>query len=55
MPVLFEKKARGAKQLMGRTPYLQPVHVDADSARIGRIGDVKVTHRTANSLHGVLI
>jgi tRNA-2-methylthio-N6-dimethylallyladenosine synthase len=53
--VLFEKKARGARQLMGRTPYLQPVHVDAERARIGRIGEVKITHRTANSLHGVLV
>jgi tRNA-2-methylthio-N6-dimethylallyladenosine synthase len=55
LPVLFEKRARGAKQLMGRTPFLQPVHVEADAARIGRLGEVKITHRTANSLHGVLV
>ena len=55
LPVLFEKKARGARQIMGRTPYLQPVHVEADGARIGRMGNVKITHRTANSLHGVLL
>ena len=55
LPVLFEKKARGARQLMGRTPYLQPVHVEADAARIGQVGEVKITHRTANSLHGVLV
>jgi tRNA-2-methylthio-N6-dimethylallyladenosine synthase len=55
MPVLFEKKARGANQLMGRTPFLQPVHVEADATRIGRLGEVKITHRTANSLHGVLV
>jgi tRNA-2-methylthio-N6-dimethylallyladenosine synthase len=52
--VLFEKKGREAGQLMGRTPYLQPVHVQADAARIGRMGEVKITRRTANSLHGVL-
>jgi hypothetical protein len=40
---------------MGRTPYLQPVHVEADATRIGGVGAVKITHRTANSLHGVLI
>jgi len=55
LPVLFEKKARGARQLMGRTPYLQPVHVEADATQIGRMGEVKITHRTANSLHGVLV
>jgi tRNA-2-methylthio-N6-dimethylallyladenosine synthase len=55
LPVLFEKQARGAGQLMGRTPYLQPVHVEADAARIGRMSAVKITHRTANSLHGVLV
>jgi tRNA-2-methylthio-N6-dimethylallyladenosine synthase len=54
LPVLFEKKARGARQLMGRTPYLQPVHVEADAACIGQVGEVKITHRTANSLHGTL-
>jgi tRNA-2-methylthio-N6-dimethylallyladenosine synthase len=55
LPVLFEKKARGARQIMGRTPYLQPVHVEADATRIGGVGAVKITHRTANSLHGVLV
>ncbi len=55
LPVLFEKKARGASQLMGRTPFLQPVHVEADSAWIGRVAQVKITHRTANSLHGVQV
>jgi tRNA-2-methylthio-N6-dimethylallyladenosine synthase len=55
LPVLFEKKARGARQIMGRTPYLQPVHVEADATRIGGVGAVKITHRTANSLHGALI
>jgi tRNA-2-methylthio-N6-dimethylallyladenosine synthase len=55
LPVLFEKKARGARQLMGRTPYQQPVHVEADDARIGQVGEVKITRRTANSLHGVLV
>ena len=55
LPVLFEKKARDARQLMGRTPYQQPVHVEADATRIGQVGAVKITHRTANSLHGVLV
>lgn len=55
LPVLFEKQARDERQIMGRTPYLQPVHVQADDAWIGRVGEVKITRRTANSLHGALI
>ncbi|MDB5733961.1 MAG: modification enzyme MiaB family [Alphaproteobacteria bacterium] len=55
MPVLFEKPARDAGQLMGRTPYLQPVHVVADTVLIGTVADVKIERRTANSLHGVLV
>jgi tRNA-2-methylthio-N6-dimethylallyladenosine synthase len=54
LPVLFEKPARDAGQLMGRTPYLQPVHVTVGASRIGRVADVTITRRTANSLHGVL-
>ena len=54
LPVLFEKPARDAGQLMGRTPYQQPVHVTADAALLGTVADVKITRRTANSLHGAL-
>ena len=53
--MLFEKTARDAGQIMGRTPYLQPVHVQADAALIGRVADVKITRRTANSLHGIVL
>ncbi len=55
LPVLFEKSARDAGQLMGRTPYLQPVHVVADTVLVGTVADVKIERRTANSLHGVLV
>ena len=54
LPVLFEKNAREAGQMMGRTPYLQPVHVTSKAARIGALADIRIEKRTANSLHGVL-
>lgn len=54
LPVLFEKSAREAGQVMGRTPYLQPVHVTSKAARIGALADIRIQKRTANSLHGVL-
>jgi tRNA-2-methylthio-N6-dimethylallyladenosine synthase len=54
LQVLFEKAARKDGQIMGRTPYLQPVHVTADASLIGQVRDVAITRRTANSLHGAL-
>ncbi len=54
LPVLFEKTARETGQIMGRTPYLQPVHVKTDAAHISQVADVRIERRTANSLHGVL-
>jgi tRNA-2-methylthio-N6-dimethylallyladenosine synthase len=55
LPVLFEKSAREAGRIMGRTPFSQPVHVQASAHLIGTIADVKITRRTANSLHGTLV
>ena len=55
LPVLFEKPGRKTGQLVGRTPYLQPVHVEAPSAMIGQLASVRVERRTANSLHGSLV
>jgi tRNA-2-methylthio-N6-dimethylallyladenosine synthase len=54
LPVLFEKSAREAGRIMGRTPFSQPVHVQASADLIGNIADVQITRRTANSLHGTL-
>jgi tRNA-2-methylthio-N6-dimethylallyladenosine synthase len=54
VPVLFEKTARDKGQIMGRTPYLQPVHVQADASLIGQVMQVQIARRTANSLHGML-
>jgi tRNA-2-methylthio-N6-dimethylallyladenosine synthase len=55
LPVLFEKSAREPGQIMGRTPYLQPVHIHASTDLLGTVADVKIERRTANSLHGVLV
>ncbi len=54
MSVLFEKPGRQKGQLVGRTPFLQPVHVQAPAHFIGTLRDVAISSRTANSLHGVL-
>ena len=54
MPVLFEKNGQRPGQIMGRTPYLQPVHVTAGEELVGQVRNVAITRRTANSLHGAL-
>lgn len=55
IPVLFEKFGRHAGQLIGRSPYLQPVHALADPAAIGRIVNVEIATSGQNSLGGVVL
>jgi tRNA-2-methylthio-N6-dimethylallyladenosine synthase len=52
VPVLLEKPGRDPGQLVGRSPYLQAVHIEADSALIGRIVDTHITGVGTNSLSG---
>ncbi len=54
LPILFEKPGRKDGQAVGRTPYLQPVHVDGAASLIGRIVDVRIEAVLSNSLKGVL-
>ncbi|MEZ5844768.1 MAG: tRNA (N6-isopentenyl adenosine(37)-C2)-methylthiotransferase MiaB [Hyphomicrobiaceae bacterium] len=55
LDVLLEKPGRHAGQLVGRSPYLQPVHVAADAALVGRIVSVGITTAGPNSLSGLLL
>jgi tRNA-2-methylthio-N6-dimethylallyladenosine synthase len=54
IPVLFEREGRHRGQLVGRSPYLQPVHATADSALLGRVVEVAIAGAGPNSLSGVL-
>jgi tRNA-2-methylthio-N6-dimethylallyladenosine synthase len=53
-PVLFDRAGRHDGQLVGRTPYLQPVHVRAEGVGIGDIAAVAIVAAHANSLEGRL-
>ena len=55
LDVLFEKPGRNPGQIVGRSPYLQPVHVEGPQTLIGTIRAVRIEALTANSLKGVLI
>jgi tRNA-2-methylthio-N6-dimethylallyladenosine synthase len=52
--VLFEKKGRRPGQLIGRSPYLQPVQVMAPTSFVGGIAAVRITALGTNSLFGTL-
>lgn len=53
--VLFEKAGRRAGQAIGRTPYLQAVHVENAEALIGEIRPVRIDSVFPNSLKGCLV
>ena len=50
--VLLEKPGRMAGQLIGRSPYLQSVHLDANWLKIGDIAKVTIKSVGPNSLSG---
>jgi tRNA-2-methylthio-N6-dimethylallyladenosine synthase len=54
MPVLFEKPGRHEGQLVGRSPYLQPVHANAEPELTGKILPVHIVGVRSNSLTGVI-
>ena len=55
LPVLFEKPGRHAGQLIGRSPYLQSVHVTAPDRLLGQIVPVRIESAGRNSLAGALV
>jgi tRNA-2-methylthio-N6-dimethylallyladenosine synthase len=54
IPVLFDRPGRVTGQAVGRSPWLQPVHVDGAGRFIGEIRDVRIEAVHANSLKGAL-
>jgi len=54
LSVLLEKPGRKPGQLVGRSPYLQPVNIDAPDALRGEIVDVRITSAGRNSLFAEL-
>lgn len=52
--VLLEKPGRYAGQLVGKTPYLQTVQIEADQSLLGKVVPVLLTEAGSNSLFGKL-
>ena len=54
LPVLLEKPGRRPGQMVGRSPYLHAVHLEAPADAAGRIVDARITAAGPNSLAGAL-
>ncbi|MGE0767265.1 MAG: tRNA (N6-isopentenyl adenosine(37)-C2)-methylthiotransferase MiaB [Hyphomicrobiaceae bacterium] len=54
VPVLFERSGRKPGQLVGRSPYLHPVHAEASEAWLGRIVPTTIVSAARNTLSGVI-
>ncbi len=50
MPVLFDRPGRRQGQWVGRSPYMQPVHVTAPATVLGSVASVRIEAGYANSL-----
>jgi len=55
LDVLFDKPGRQSGQIVGRSPYLQPVPVIGPTSLIGEIAPVTVIEVRTNSLFGTLV
>jgi tRNA-2-methylthio-N6-dimethylallyladenosine synthase len=54
LDVLFEKVGRHPGQVVGKSPYLQPVQVMAPASLIGTIASVRIDDTGSYSLFGTL-
>jgi tRNA-2-methylthio-N6-dimethylallyladenosine synthase len=54
VPVLFAERGRKAGQVLGKSPWLQSVHVEGPRTLIGRIAEVRLTEAHSVSLAGVV-
>ncbi|HJN24804.1 MAG TPA: TRAM domain-containing protein, partial [Rhodospirillales bacterium] len=54
MPVLLDRCGRHPGQMVGRSPYMQPVHVSAPDELFGSIVNLNISAGQANSLSGAL-
>lgn len=55
MPILFERIGRFPGQFIGRSPYMQSIHVASDENLMGQILDVEITAIKPFSLEGQLL
>ncbi len=54
VPVLFDRLGKEKGTYIGKSPYLQPVHVVSSEDILGKILPVHITHSGPNSLNGTI-
>jgi tRNA-2-methylthio-N6-dimethylallyladenosine synthase len=54
LPVLFTGAGRHSGQIVGRSPFLQPVHLSASASLVGTESTVRIVAAYPNSLAGTL-
>ena len=54
MPVLFERAGKRPGQILGRSPWGQPVHADGPESLLGRTAQTLIARALGNSLAGAL-
>jgi tRNA-2-methylthio-N6-dimethylallyladenosine synthase len=52
LPILLERAGRHPDQLVGRSPYMQAVHLEAPGAGIGELVTARIVSAGLNSLEG---
>ena len=52
LPVLLERRGKHPGQLVGRTPFMQSVHVQAPARLLGHLVEADITEARPSSLHG---
>jgi len=55
LPVLFDRIGDKRKQLLGRTPYMQSIHIDGNKRLLNQTVDVKIEKAHANSVSGSIV
>jgi len=52
--VLLDRKGSKTGQIMGKSPYMQSVYVEADESLLGQTVNVKIKRASQNSLSGIV-
>lgn len=55
LPVLFDREGKFEGQLLGKSPYMQSVHVSGASGLQGKIAQIRIMGATQSSLSGEII
>jgi tRNA-2-methylthio-N6-dimethylallyladenosine synthase len=55
MPILFDRKGQKDGQLLGKTPWMQSVYVDAHERLFGHIVDVQIEKAFQNGMAGTIV